>query len=106
MANTPDKLRAVGEMVVIRFEEVKKERLKTAAGIEVFDKNEEPTFEAIIDNMGDKVPEDCGFKVGDSVMFNEIDLKMFEVADPNNVLKKVRRGVCRYSSIWGVFEKS
>lgn len=103
----PDKIRAVGEMVVIGFSKIKKEKLKTAAGLEIISaETETDTYEALIDNLGPDVPETCGFKRGDSVMFNEHDLKMFKVTDPNNIMKTIDRGVCHYKSIWGVLEKT
>lgn len=98
-------LKAIGEMVVIKFTEVPRNNKVTKNGIELIGTaDEKPVFEAFIDSVGGSVPDDCGFKVGDSVVFNDHDIKMFDVENPEDIMKPTPKGICHMRSIWAVYE--
>jgi len=93
---------AVGEMVVVAFEKAKKLKKTTKSGIVLLDDDNEPDkYDAVVESIGNGV-KDPEFKVGDIVLFNDMDMKKFSepnVADPANPIIK---GITRAVSIWGV----
>jgi co-chaperonin GroES (HSP10) len=98
-------LRALNDMVIIRFVEIEQTNRTTAGGIElVGTKANEPIHEAIVDSIGSGVSEDRGFEVGDSVIFNEHDLKQFDVENPADMLNPIRKGIMKSTSVWGIYE--
>ena len=95
-------VRALGEMVVLKFVPVKKTNL-TKNGLLLVKENEKEEHEAIVDSIGPDV-KDPSFKVGDKVIFNNYDLMMVEEEDPEDASKVIKKGFVKASSIWGIYE--
>jgi len=101
-------LRALGDRVIIKFQEVKKKKRVTPGGIELIGASgasEEKVFEAIVDTIGNKIDlESCGFKVGDSIIFNDYNIKQFDVPNLADPINPIRKGIIGESDVWGVYE--
>ena len=98
-------LRALGDRIIIRFEKIKQEKKVTPGGIELISaEKEEVMHEAIVETIGNRVPEDCGFKVGDSIVFNDHDIKQFDEPNPLDIMEPIRKGIVAYNSVWGIYE--
>ena len=101
-------LKALGEMVIIVFVAMEKKKRVTASGIELIGghgSDDGPTYEAIIETIGNLVDlKTCGYKVGDSIVFNEHDIKQFEVPNLADPLNATRKGIISSRSVWGVYE--
>jgi co-chaperonin GroES (HSP10) len=95
---------AVGEMVVVSFEKSKKLNKKTKSGIVLLDQDNEPDkYDAVVESIGSGV-KDPEFKVGDIVLFNEIDMKKFIEPNPDDAANPFVKGITRAVSIWGVMK--
>lgn len=96
--------KALGEMVVIKFVKVKQKPKMTKTGIHLDMIEQEDVFDMVIHSIGPKA-EDYGFKVGDSVIVNDHDLKPYALDDEDDPSgDKIRYGVTRATSVWVVLE--
>ena len=90
-----------GEMVLLKFYEVKQETLiKTSGGIITFNKdaaNEKKKYYALVEAIGPGVDKDkITYKVGDRVFYNDYDLKTFGDDDTTY-------GIIKSNNIWAVY---
>jgi len=94
-------IKATGEYVVVRFEEVNKELYSAnSSGILVqnSDTQKGKKHRAIIHDIGPLADaEKLGFKVGDTVLWNEYDMKTID-DDEGEIY-----GICKASSIMVVY---
>jgi len=99
-------LKALGDRIIIRFQETKQRKRVTPSGIELIDgKKREKIYEAIVETIGNKVDlETCGFKVGDSIIFNDYNIKQFDVENFENPMEPIRKGIIGVNDVWGIYE--
>jgi len=99
-------LKALGDRVIIRFEEIEQKKRVTKAGIELIDgQKKEKVHEAIVETIGNGVDlETCGFKVGDSIIFNDYSIKQFDVPNLESPLEPTRKGIIGVNDVWGIYE--
>ena len=88
-----------GEMVLLKFYEVKKDIFKTnSSGIITFNQSandEKQKYYALVEALGPDV-KNVTFKVGDRVFYNDYDLKTF--GDDETTY-----GMLKASSIWATY---
>jgi len=99
-------LRAIGEMIILRFDEIEKKKRVTSGGIELIDgeTDKQPVHEAIVETIGNNVDlETCGFEVGDSIVFNEHDIQQFKVENVADPLNPTMKGIIPAKSVWAVY---
>ncbi len=98
-------LKALGDRVIIRFEKIEQKKRVTAGGIELIGgKGEEVMHEAIVETIGNNVDlETCGFKIGDSIIFNDYSIKQFDVPDVANPMEPTRKGIIGVNDVWGIY---
>jgi hypothetical protein len=59
---------------------------------------------SIVEAVGEKVEMDkMNFKIGDWVVFNNMDVMGLDLPDPKDSSKILRFGMTRPESIWGVY---
>lgn len=107
MSSQEKTLKALGDMIIIVFVETEKKKRVTAGGIELIGGNgsDEPVYEAIIETIGPGVDlETCGYKPGDSIVFNEHDIKQFEVPNIMDPINPIRKGIIPARSVWGIYK--
>lgn len=100
-------LTALGDRVIIRFEETEKKKRVTAGGIELIGAagaKDEKMYEAIVETIGNKVDlKECGFKVGDSIIFNDYSIKQFDVPNEADPMNPTRKGIIGEGDVWGIY---
>jgi hypothetical protein len=92
--------------IIIVFVEIEKKKRVTKGGIELIGSggDNEPVFEAIVESIGGEVDlEKCGYKIGSSIVFNEHDIKQFEVPNIADPITPIRKGIIPSRSVWGVY---
>ena len=99
-------LRALGDRIIIRFEEVEQKKRVTKGGIELIDgQKREKVHEAIVETIGGGVDlKTCGFKIGDSIIFNDYNIKQFDTPNPGNPIEPTRKGIIGINDVWGIYE--
>ncbi len=98
-------LRALGEMVVIRFDPIPMQNKVTKAGIEIVGSADgQVSYDIVIDTIGTDVKDDCGFKVGDCVVVNQHDVMKMDVENPDDIMTPITKGITRASSVWAVYD--
>lgn len=62
-------------------------------------------YRAYVAGVGEKVNlDDYAFKVGDWVIFNNMDVMGIDLPDPENPMEVKKYGLTRPESIWGLYE--
>ena len=103
MAKLLKNIKPCGEMVVIKFYEVKQEIFnRSEGGILTFNadtKDEKKKYYAVVETIGPDVDlNKITYKVGDRVFYNEYDCKTF--GDNFNTY-----GILKASGIWATYEE-
>lgn len=111
-------MKPIGDRVLLKFVEVeeKVEDKKTKSGIIMpGQKNQEAgqaiggsmgvKYRAYVDSVGEKVNlDEVNFKIGDWVIFNNMDVMGIDLPDPEDPTKTRKFGLTRPESIWGLYE--
>lgn len=118
MDDTAKDMKPIGDRVLLKFEEVveKAEDKKTKSGIIMPGQVEQKAGQAIGGSMGVKYRayvhavgekvnlDECAFKVGDWVIFNNMDVMGIDLPDQEDPTKVRRYGLTKPESIWGLYE--
>jgi len=108
-------IKPIGDRVLLRLKEVEKKIAVRPSGIILPGQDQMAagqaiggsmgvTFRAIVEAIGEKVKTDeINFKVGDWVVFNNMDVMGIDLPDPKDPGKVMRFGMTRPESIWGIY---
>lgn len=111
-------IKPIGDRVLLKFEEVVEEikDITSDGGIILPGQQENKAGQAIggsmgvkyrayIHAVGEKVKTDeWAFKVGDWVIFNNMDVMGIDLPDPDDATKTRKYGLTRPESIWGLYD--
>lgn len=110
-------IKPIGDRVLLRLVEVEKKRAKTKSGIILPGQDQSSAGQAIggsmgvvyrayVDSVGEKVDlEKVNFKLGDWVVFNNMDVMGLDLPDPEDPTKILKFGITKPESIWGVYSE-
>jgi len=110
-------MKPIGDRVLLKFVEVEaKEDAKSKGGLFLPGQTKEGAgqaiggsmgvkFRAYVDAVGEKVNlDEYNFKVGDWVIFNNMDVMGIDLPDPDDPTKTRKFGLTKPESIWGLYE--
>ena len=109
------KIKPIGNMVLIKFypiEEkedfIKKGKLFVPGAEKKVGQEHSGSmgkkYRSYVEAIGEKVdPNECNFKVGDWVIFNNYDLMSLEIPRKDDPTEVDKYGLTKPESIWGVF---
>lgn len=108
-------IKPIGDRVLLRLKEIEKKIAVRPSGIimpgqdmaaagQAIGGSMGVVFRAIVEAIGDKVKlDEIKFKVGDWVVFNNMDVMGIDLPDPKDASKVLRFGMTRPESIWGIY---
>ena len=117
MDDTAESISVIGDRVLLRFEEVKKKEAKSKSGIilpgqdafqsgQTYSGSMGAVFRAYIESVGEGVNlEEQNFKIGDWVVFNNMDVMSIDLPDPSDPMKTRKFGITKPESIWAVYKE-
>lgn len=112
-------IKPIGDRVLLRFEEVTEEteEKKTDAGLILPGQLKQKAGQAVSGSMGVKYRayvaavgekvniDDYNFKIGDWVIFNNMDVMGIDLPDPESKFGGVKKfGMTKPESIWGIYQ--
>lgn len=118
MDDSAKKIKPIGDRVLLKLVEVdRKQTVKRNSGIILVNQDLQSAGQAIggsmgvvyrayIDSIGEKVDlEKFSFKIGDWVVFNNLDVMGLDLPDPEDPSKVLRYGMTKPESIWGIYSE-
>lgn len=114
MDDSAKDVKAIGNTVILKLVEVQKKDLKSKTGLILPGKEASAgqaiggsfgvVYRAYIYSVGEKVDlSQYNFKVGDWVVFNNMDVMGVDLPDPEDPTKTIKYGFTKPESIWGVY---
>lgn len=115
MDDSAKKISPIGDRVLLRLVEVEKKQTILKSGLilpgqdkmmagQAIGGSMGVVFRAYVDSVGEKVDlSTVNFKIGDWVVFNNMDVMGLDLPDPKDPMKVLRYGMTRPESIWGVY---
>lgn len=107
----------IGDRVLLKLVEVKKKNGISKSGL-ILPGKDAPmagqaiggsmgvVFRAYVDSVGEKVDlEKINFKIGDWVIFNNMDVMGIDLPDPEDASKVLKFGITKPESIWGIYKE-
>ena len=117
MDDSAKSIKPIGDRVLLKLVEVKKKEAKSKSGLilpgqenaaagQAIGGSMGVVFRAYVDSVGEKVNlEECNFKIGDWVIFNNMDVMGIDLPDPEDPTKVLKFGMTRPESIWGIYSE-
>jgi co-chaperonin GroES (HSP10) len=110
-------IKAIGDRVLLKLVEVKKKDTTSKSGL-ILPGRDAPmagqaiggsmgvVYRAYIDSVGEKVDlSKFSFKIGDWVVFNNMDVMGLDLPDPEDPSKVIKYGITKPESIWGIYQE-
>jgi len=117
MDDSAKSIKPIGNMVLLRLVKVEKKPIESKSGLLISSENVATAgqtiggsfgtvYRAYIDSVGKDVDlSKYDFKIGDWVVFNNMDVMGIDLPDPEDPLNIRKFGLTKPESIWAVYEE-